>query len=356
MGLVLAAVIWFGFPAPADAAVMVPLRTVAEASGVRLWWDGEGVSGSWPGHTLRVVPGADRAWRDGTPVLLEAPAAVLDGMTFVPASFVADLLPVPSGTEPVPVTRFKAGGRTWLAGLMKVPAVYPAVPETLPPGETVWLLPALEDYLVKAFVVKIDRDLQEATGGKQKLHSNAEQTLRLALAARLEAAALPTMYRAGSCTVHFNPQGAYNNMLNAVKAAGYLNGTVVPPGAVFSFNRTLGPRTAEKGYVVGFAFEDKRHVKAQGGGVCRLSTVVYGAVLDAGLPVVERHSHSLPVEYVSPGRDATVSYGGADFKFRNDRAYPLLIEAGGTVRRITVTLWELRGEELALEPSWPAPA
>jgi len=339
---------------------MVPMRAVLEANGVRLWWDGDGINGLWPGHTLRVVPGADRAWRDGTPVLLEAPAVSVNGVTFIPASLVADLFPVRDGTgSPVTVTRFAAGGRTWAAGLMRSPDVRHAVSGMLSPGETVWLLPALENHLVDALAAMIDRDLREATGGREKLHSGADLTIRLALAARLNAAALPTMYRAGSCTVHFDPQGAYNNMLNAVKAAGYLNGTVVPPGTVFSFNRTLGPRTAEKGYVVGFAFEDRRHVKAVGGGVCRLSTVVYGAVLDAGLPVVERHAHSLPVDYVPPGRDATVSYGGADFKFRNDRAYPLLIEAVGTVRRITVTLWEVRNPPLPgppAEPSWPAPS
>ncbi|MDI6905994.1 MAG: VanW family protein [Thermoanaerobacterales bacterium] len=338
---------------------MVPLRPVLETSGVRLWWDGEGVSGSWPGHTLQVIPGTDRAWRDGTPVPLEAPAVSINGVTFIPASFVADLFPVQGGTEPVPVTRFWAGDRTWWAGLMGTPGIIPALPETVPPGETAWFLPALEDHLVKGLLGRVDRELQEATGGAQKLQPDAERTFRLALAACLETATLPTMRRAGNCTINFNPQGAYNNMLNAVKAAGYLNGTVVPPGAVFSFNRTLGPRTAEKGYVVGFAFEDKKHIKALGGGVCRLSTIIYGAVRDAGLPVVERHPHSLPVGYVPPGRDATVSYGGADFKFRNDRPYPLLIEAGGTVRRITVTLWELRGlppPGPVPEPSWPAPA
>jgi vancomycin resistance protein YoaR len=85
-----------------------------------------------------------------------------------------------------------------------------------------------------------------------------------------------------------------------------------------------------------------------------MSTVLYGALLDAGLPIAERHAHSLPVGYATQGRDATVSWGGADLKFRNSTQETLIIESGGTVRRIYAILWS--EEEITQPQPKPAPA
>lgn len=72
-----------------------------------------------------------------------------------------------------------------------------------------------------------------------------------------------------------------------------------------------------------------------------MSSTLYNAVLDAKLTVVERHKHSLPVKYVPAGRDATVSYGKADFKFKNNRQNPIKIYAKVEGRLVKVTITEI---------------
>lgn len=98
---------------------------------------------------------------------------------------------------------------------------------------------------------------------------------------------------------------------NAALAAEKINGTIVLPGAVFSFNKVVGERTTKNGFVLGPVVTYSRHGYRMeqdiGGGVCRTSTTVHQAVLKAGLKVIERHSHSIPVEYAEPGSDAAVS-------------------------------------------------
>jgi len=117
----------------------------------------------------------------------------------------------------------------------------------------------------------------------------------------------------------------FEETANLRLAAGRLAGTVVPPGAVFSMNAALGPYTRDRGYRPGPSYAGGRLVPSDGGGVCKVATALYNAAIHAGLPVVERHAHSMMVPYVPPGRDAAVAYGAKDFRFRNDTAFPVLI-------------------------------
>lgn len=97
-----------------------------------------------------------------------------------------------------------------------------------------------------------------------------------------------------------------------------LNGHVVSPNETFSFCNTLGPSTAEKGYQKADVIVDKKTVQALGGGNCQVSSTLYNAVLAVPeLTVVERHEHGKRVTYVPKDRDAAVSYGSLDFKFKN---------------------------------------
>lgn len=104
-----------------------------------------------------------------------------------------------------------------------------------------------------------------------------------------------------------------------------LNGTIVNSGEVFSFNRTVGQRTAAAGYQTAGVIVGKHLVSGIGGGVCQTSTTLYNSALESGLPILERHAHNLRVGYVPVNRDATVSYGTADMKFRNNKPYPIKI-------------------------------
>ncbi|MDR3287906.1 MAG: VanW family protein [Peptococcaceae bacterium] len=130
----------------------------------------------------------------------------------------------------------------------------------------------------------------------------------------------------GEYVTFFNPNDA-NRTNNLRVAAQALNNTLVAPGEEFSFNRTVGERTAEAGYKEAVVFIDQSLLLSDGGGICQDSSTLYQAVRQANLPVVERNSHTLPVDYVPRGQDATVAYGLLDFRFRNDMEKYLLIRA-----------------------------
>ena len=102
---------------------------------------------------------------------------------------------------------------------------------------------------------------------------------------------------------------------------------VVGPNEVFSFNQVVGQRTRERGYQEAPVIINKQLVTGIGGGICQTSSTLYNAVDLAGLEIVERHAHSREVSYVPPNRDATVAWGGPDFKFRNQYDFPILISA-----------------------------
>ncbi|MFZ5626399.1 MAG: VanW family protein [Bacillota bacterium] len=120
-----------------------------------------------------------------------------------------------------------------------------------------------------------------------------------------------------------NVDRAYNVMV----AANAVNGVLLAPGQVFSFNKIVGPRSKEAGYRDAPVIINNELVPGVGGGVCQVSTTLYNSVLLAGLEIVERTNHSIPVKYVPVGRDATVTYGGLDFKFRNNRNHWLYLKS-----------------------------
>lgn len=127
--------------------------------------------------------------------------------------------------------------------------------------------------------------------------------------------------------------GRAENIRLATKSLDYY---LLAPGQVFSFNRTVGPTTAERGYKPAPIIVRGSIVQGLGGGICQVSTTLFNAVDYAGLEVVERHKHSKPVGYVPKGRDATVSWH-LDFKFRNTTNRYIMIRAW-TDWRISITI------------------
>ena len=117
-----------------------------------------------------------------------------------------------------------------------------------------------------------------------------------------------------------------------------INETIIQPGETFSYNKVLGNTTKEKGYKLGGAYVGGKVVQAYGGGICQVSTTLYNSVLYANLEIVERYNHSYAVSYVPAGRDATVSYGGKDFKFKNNRNYPIKIVANAKNGVVNISL------------------
>ena len=125
---------------------------------------------------------------------------------------------------------------------------------------------------------------------------------------------------------------------NIALACKTINETIIQPGETFSYNKVLGNTTKEKGYKLGGAYVGGKVVQAYGGGICQVSTTLYNSVLYANLEIVERYNHSYAVSYVPAGRDATVSYGGKDFKFKNNRNYPIKIVANAKNGVVNISL------------------
>lgn len=119
----------------------------------------------------------------------------------------------------------------------------------------------------------------------------------------------------------------YNRGNNLTIAANKINGTVLMPGEIFSYNKVVGARTIEAGYKEAGAYSGGGVVQSVGGGICQISSTIYNTALLANLEIVDRSNHQFQTSYVAASRDATVSWGFLDFKFKNTRTYPIKIVA-----------------------------
>lgn len=117
---------------------------------------------------------------------------------------------------------------------------------------------------------------------------------------------------------------------NIRRAARKIDGTVLSPGEVFSFNRTVGAASKRNGYKIAPVYGGGGMTEGYGGGVCQVSSTLYNAVVRAGLTLVERHTHAYSVLYLPYGMDATIYYPSLDFKFKNNLDYPITIRASAS--------------------------
>jgi vancomycin resistance protein YoaR len=133
--------------------------------------------------------------------------------------------------------------------------------------------------------------------------------------------------------------GTEGRLHNVALAAKLIDGTLLAPGKIFSFNGTTGERTPEKGFTEAPVIVGNELVNGIAGGVCQVSTTVFNAVYEAGLPIEERWNHALFISHYPQGRDATVDFPGLDLKFRNDTGKWVLLRTFVTPGRLTVTLY-----------------
>lgn len=128
-------------------------------------------------------------------------------------------------------------------------------------------------------------------------------------------------------------------------AAKSIAGTILPPGAIFSFNEVVGQRTEEKGFKEAGVYINGKVDTGIGGGICQVSTTLYNTVLLADLLVMERSNHSLTVPYVPLSRDAAVSWGAQDFKFSNNTENYILINSKTSGGSITFELYSTKSNK-----------
>lgn len=126
---------------------------------------------------------------------------------------------------------------------------------------------------------------------------------------------------------------------NIELACSKINGYVLAPGEEFSYNDVVGPRTVETGFRVANVYVGNTVQPGIGGGICQVSSTMFNAVVLADLEVTSRRNHTLPVSYVPMGRDATVSYGSVDFKFKNNTSNPIEIHAECVGRKNVITIY-----------------
>ena len=149
----------------------------------------------------------------------------------------------------------------------------------------------------------------------------------------------------GSYSTYF---GGGNRGSNVARAASLINGKVLAPGEIFSFNDTVGRRTRANGFLTAKEYVNGQSVDGIGGGTCQVSTTLYSATLYADMNIVERECHMMTIAYAPLGQDATVADGSIDFKFRNSSDYPVKIVATTSGGKITVSIvgtsWEPKRE------------
>jgi len=138
-----------------------------------------------------------------------------------------------------------------------------------------------------------------------------------------------------SFTTYFS-SGVVGRSKNIELSAQAIDNIIVGKQDIFSFNLTVGPSDAEHGYQPAKEIVNKQLVDGIGGGICQTSSTLFNAVDQVAVSYIEKHHHSLSVGYVPAGRDATVSYGGPDFRFQNTTGVPFIIKTIYGKGKITV--------------------
>lgn len=152
---------------------------------------------------------------------------------------------------------------------------------------------------------------------------------------------------AGYCAVLKNPLPGEE--YNVSLAAQSINGKVIKPNKIFSQNTAIGPYNEKNGYKVGATYVNGQIVMDTGGGVCKIATTLYNLAVLTNLEIVERYNHSMPINYVPYGQDATVAYGIKDFRFKNTTDGNILIWSELIGNRLYMAFY---GSEKPPEITW----
>jgi vancomycin resistance protein YoaR len=253
---------------------------------------------------------------------LSAPVRLVSGTTAwrLPRWRMATLLELPSGGR----TRLRIGGpaaTAWLGALSRSVGHPPVDARFAVDGAKVRIVPSQAgiglDVLKSAGAILAaatrpgDRTAVLPTEKTQPKRTTAD-------AARMGITGLVSSYE----TFY---GGVPNRLHNVALVAHLVDDKLIPPGKVFSFNRTTGERNAAKGFLEAPVIVNGELQNGLGGGVCQVSTTVFNAAFEAGLSILERTNHALYISHYPLGRDATVDYPSVDLKFRNDTDHWLLL-------------------------------
>jgi len=176
----------------------------------------------------------------------------------------------------------------------------------------------------------LDASLGELTAGKHEDEEVIDLLTRRLLAKvtseQLTRVNIEKVVSAFETTFSLWGNGA-NRAVNIKTAASHVDGLVLGPGQILSFNEAVGPRTRDRGYALAPEIQGDEMQLGYGGGTCQASSTLHAAALFGALEIVERQAHSRPSHYTQMGLDATVSYPLADLKIRNTLPFPVMIHA-----------------------------
>lgn len=158
----------------------------------------------------------------------------------------------------------------------------------------------------------------------------------------------------GSYTTRFNP-GNVNRTTNMELSSKAIHNLVMLPGEKFSFNEVVGERTEERGYKTANVIVRGEYTEGIGGGICQVSSTLYNSTDRAGLKMLSVVHHSADVDYVPKGRDATVSWGGPDFRFQNNLDAPILLRIFINNGKLTANVYTVPGAKVKKRNVEPAP-
>ena len=201
-----------------------------------------------------------------------------------------------------------------------------------------------ETRTIVADVPGLSFDLEEAQSKVDKAGYGATVTVKLKeIPAELTAEELDEQMFGYKLEGRTSPYRASqeSRTKNLELACQAINGLILNPGDVFSFNEVLGERTAEKGYLPAPVFAGEGNT--EGGGICQVASTIFYTVLYADLETVERKEHSYPVDYVPKGMDAAIYWDeGQDYKFRNNKEHPIRIEAFLDGTHVNINFWGIK--------------
>jgi len=189
------------------------------------------------------------------------------------------------------------------------------------------------------FVLSIDEIKKILKEDKPEYEFELKKVKPKVTVSSLESEAFPDLLGTYTTTYGTADTGRNTNIALAAKS---INSAVVMPGEVFSYNDLIGECSTRTGYQTSTIYLNGELSTGVGGGICQVSTTLYNAVLKANLEIVQRRNHSLGVTYVKPGHDAMVSIGSSDFKFKNNRNYPVRVVAYVGTGSVTCQIYGLK--------------
>lgn len=146
-----------------------------------------------------------------------------------------------------------------------------------------------------------------------------------------------------------NVSGSSGRKSNVKLSAQYCDGTILLPGETFSYNDVVGQRTKARGFSEAPAYLNGKTVQELGGGICQTSSTIYAATLYANLQIDARTNHTYASSYIGLGMDATVSWGGPEFKFTNNTKYPIKLSCTYSGGKVTAAIYGTRTEDITVK-------